>query len=275
MSGEVSYFSRFFARFVEIVAAGLASAISAYLLAHFGGLLSSPTPASAPVLTHVQVEPTASEVAAKPIPPGVSSAASEQPASQQDAAAKAGKDPKVSPPRKHTKTDTSVAEKEPRSHKSAEALVRDALANFDTNWRVPADTLIGSGPTDTPSVQVDNAPSRQANVPLHQPDVGPRPNVPPRRASVATSNADNVPLPVQPPSAPRSDLRPRSPDIRSAPPSANSLEIAEPRPMPQADQDKDAFSALKRLPDVLRPDRPATSGEPPRPPMPIGTAPPE
>jgi hypothetical protein len=35
------------------------------------------------------------------------------------------------------------------------------------------------------------------------------------------------------------------------------------------------FSALKRLRDVLRPDRPAASGEPPRPPMPIGTASPE
>jgi len=37
MSGEVSYFSRFFVKFVEIIAAGVASAISAYLLAHFGG----------------------------------------------------------------------------------------------------------------------------------------------------------------------------------------------------------------------------------------------
>jgi hypothetical protein len=32
MSAEVSYFSRFFLKFVEIIAAGLASAISAYLL---------------------------------------------------------------------------------------------------------------------------------------------------------------------------------------------------------------------------------------------------
>jgi hypothetical protein len=32
MSGEVSYCSRFFAKFVEIIAAGLASAITAYLL---------------------------------------------------------------------------------------------------------------------------------------------------------------------------------------------------------------------------------------------------
>src|SRR5436305_316235 len=73
MSGEVSYFSRFFAKFVEIIAAGLASAISAYLLAHFGGvLLTSATPASAPVA------PIASEVAeslrAQPAPPAVAAA---------------------------------------------------------------------------------------------------------------------------------------------------------------------------------------------------------
>ena len=56
MSGENSYFSRFFVKFVEVSAAGLASAICAYLLAHFGGLLPAPAPA-----TTVQVGPTASE----------------------------------------------------------------------------------------------------------------------------------------------------------------------------------------------------------------------
>ena len=46
MSGENSYFSRFFVKFVEVSAAGLASAICAYLLAHFGGLLPAPAPAT-------------------------------------------------------------------------------------------------------------------------------------------------------------------------------------------------------------------------------------
>jgi hypothetical protein len=57
----------------------------AYLLAHFSGLLSSPTPASAPALTHVQVDPTASVVAARSTPPLAASAANEHPAPQQDA----------------------------------------------------------------------------------------------------------------------------------------------------------------------------------------------
>ena len=37
MSGENSYLSRFFVKFVEVGAASLATAISAYALAHFGG----------------------------------------------------------------------------------------------------------------------------------------------------------------------------------------------------------------------------------------------
>ena len=52
------------------------------------------------------------------------------------------------------------------------------------------------------------------------------------------------------------------------------LEISAPHPPPTAEQDKGVFSALKRIPDLLRPD-PAPTGETPRPPMPVGTASPE
>ena len=77
MSGEASYFSRFFVKFVEIIAAGLASAISAYMLAYFGGLLSS-TPASSPTAT-AQVGPNASGGAAQPIAPIAAATTNEQP----------------------------------------------------------------------------------------------------------------------------------------------------------------------------------------------------
>src|SRR5439155_26773279 len=88
MSGENSCLSRFFVKFVEVSAAGLATAISAYALAHFGGLLSSsPTPASAPAQTAVQVGPTASEVAGSlPTPPATAAAVNKQsPAPDTDA----------------------------------------------------------------------------------------------------------------------------------------------------------------------------------------------
>src|SRR5215469_11386730 len=191
MSGEVSYLSRFFVKFVEISAAGLASAICAYALAHFGGLLSS----SAPAQTAVQVGPTASEVAgslrAQPTPPAAAAAVNKQsPAPDTDApvaqpARKAGKDAKALPPSKHTKTDASVAEKEPRGQKSAEALARAALANVDANRPAPNDARIEPGLTDTPSAPVDVQPHR-ANMPPRQADVGPPPPVavPPRAAGI-------------------------------------------------------------------------------------------
>jgi hypothetical protein len=275
MSGEVSYFSRFFVKFVEIIAAGLASAISAYLLAHF---VSSPTPASPPTVTAVQVAPNANGVAAQPAPPAAAAAASEHPAPQDSPEAKlvpkTGRDAKVLPPRKHTKTDTSVAGKEPRNQKSAEEQVRAALANVDANRRVPADPAIGPDLTDTRSVPADDVPPRQASVPSQQPGVLPRSvDVPPRRASEPAPNAANVLLqPVQPPPAPGADLRPRSPDIRTTSPSVSPV---APQPTPSADQDKDALSALKRIPDLLRPDPSGAAGEPPRPPMPVDTASPE
>jgi len=306
MSGEVSYFSRFFVKFVEVTAAGLATAISAYLLAHFGGfLLSSPTPASAPAPTAVQVGPTASEVAesrrAKPTPPVAAAAVNEQrPAPQQDTdapvaqpALKAVKDAKALPPRKRTKTDTSVSEKEP-AQKSAEALARAALANVDINRPAPNDAPIEPGLTDTRSAPVAVHP-RPANVPRHA-DVGPPQPVavPPRAAGIeaAPHAADVRPQPVQPRQATGADLQPRSPDVSPVapvdiqsrpvtavdplPPRADPpLEISAPQPPPTADQDKGVFSALKRMPDLLRPNPPAPTGETPRPPMPVGTASPE
>src|SRR5215470_7901367 len=123
MSGENSYFSRFFVKFVEVSAAGLASAICAYLLAHFGGLLPAPAPATA-----VQVGPTAGETPeSRRAQPSPSVEQRSAPQRDTDAAVaqpalKSVKDAKAVPPRKPTKTDTSV---EPHQ-KSAEALARAA-----------------------------------------------------------------------------------------------------------------------------------------------------
>ena len=309
MSGENSCFSRFLVKFVEVSAAGLATAISAYALAHLGGLLSSsPTPTSAPAIA-VQVSPTASEVAeglrAKPTPPAAAAAVNKQsPALQQDTdatvaqpARKAAKDAKALPPRKHTKTDTSVAEKEPRGQKSAEALARAALANVDANRPAPNDARIEPGLTDTPSAPVEVHPP-QANVQPRHADVGPPQPVvvPPHAAGIETApHAADVQLqPVETSPATGANLQPHSPDVRSSPvapvdiqrrpvtgadpppPRTDPpLEIGAPQQPPTADQDKGVFSALKRIPDLLRPDPPAPTGETPRPPMPVGPASPE
>jgi len=194
MSGEVPYFSRFLVKFVEIIAAGFASAISAYLLAHFGGvLLSYPTPASAPVTPTASL--LADSVRAQPIPLLAVAPVNERRAVPQkdiDApavqpAANAGKEAKTLPLRKHAKTATSVAEKGPR------------------------------------------------------PAIG-------------------------------TNLQPRSPNVRATVDPQPSGAAPQPSPV---DQDKDVLSALKRIPDLLRPEPPMPIGEAPRPPMPVVTASPE
>jgi hypothetical protein len=241
MSGENSCFSRFLVKFVEVSAAGLATAISAYALAHLGGLLSSsPTPTSTPA-TAVQVSPIASEAAnslsAKPTPPAAAAAVSKQsPAPQQDTdvtvaqpARKAAKDAKALSPRKHTKTDTSVAEKEPHGQTSAEDLARAALANVDANRPAPNDALIEPGLADTHSVP-------RADVPPRQAEVGPPIAVPPRAIEAAPH-----PLDVQSP-----------PLVQSSP----VAPVDMPRP-------------------VVGVDPPPRTSEIPRPPMPVGTASPE
>jgi hypothetical protein len=295
MSGENSYFSRFFVKFIEVAAAGLASAICAYLLAHFGGLLPAPAPATA-----VQVGPTASETPesrrAQPSP-----SVEQRSASQRDTDAavaqptpKSVKDAKAVPPRKRTKTDTSVTETEPHQ-KSAEALARDALANVDANRPAPPDALIGPGLTDTPASA--DIPSRRPKVPPRQADVGPpQPVAAPPRAGgmeVAPHAADVQPQPVEISPATGANLQPGARDVRpdrvtpvdipSRPVAAVDSrsprpdpprEIGAPEQPPTADQDKGVFSALKRIPDLLRPASPAST-ETLRPPMPVGTASPE
>jgi len=286
MSGEVSYLSRFFVKFVEIIAAGLASAISAYLLAHFGGFLpSSPPPAPAPVA------PTATEltesVRVQPTPPVAAAVDKRLPAPQQDTDApaaqptpKGGKDAKTLPPRRQTKSDTGMAEREPRGHKSTEALIRDALANVDANRPASADVPIGPGLTDARSAPVDVQP-REPNVPPRQADEPWRVDDPSRASptKVVPPAADVQPQLAQPRQSTGADLQPRFPDARATvdllPRSIRPPQIAAPQPLRSAHQDKDVFSDLKRIPDLLRPEPPAAIGEAPRPPMPVGTAPPE
>src|SRR5262249_4298067 len=165
MSGESSYFSRFFVKFVEVSAAGLASAICAYLLAHFGGLLPAPAPATA-----VQVGPTAGETPeSRRAQPSPSVEQRSAPQRDTDAAVaqpalKSVKDAKAVPPRKPTKTATSVTEKQPHQ-KGAEPPPRAALANVDANRPAPPDATVGPELTDPPAaadIQSRRADVRQA-----------------------------------------------------------------------------------------------------------------
>src|SRR5262245_15626364 len=250
MSGQVSYFSRFFVKFVEIIGAGLASAVCAYMLAHFGGVLSSsPTPASAPALTAIQLGPTPREPAnSQPVQPPTPQQDADAPVAQPSV--RSVKEVKTLPPRKHTKTESGV-EKKPPGHKSAETLARAALANVDANRPAPIDVQPG-----------------QADVPTRGADVrSPRVGAPSRDAAIeAAPHAANVqPQLMQ---ARTVDIQPRP--AAGTPSAGPPLENATPAPTHPADRDNGVFFALQRM----RSDPPAPPGEAPRPPMPVGTPPP-
>lgn len=171
-----------------------------------------------------------------------------------------------------------------------------ALANVDANRLAPPDALIRSGVTDTPAPA--DVQSRRANVPPRQADVGPPQPVaaPPRVGDieVAPQAADVQPQPVEISPATGANLQPAARDVRPdrvtpvdiqsrpvasvdprSPRADTPLEISAPQQPLTADQDKGVFSALKRIPDLLRPDPPAPTDETPRPPMPVGMASPE
>jgi len=114
------------------------------------------------------------------------------------------------------------------------------------------------------------APPRQADEPWRVDD--------PSRAATPKAAPPAADILVQPRQSTGADLQPRFPDARATIdplPRSSPPQIVAPQLPRSVDQDKDVFSAFKRIPDLLRPEPPAATGEAPRPPMPVGTAPPE
>lgn len=247
-STEVSYLSRFFAKFVEISAASIATAVCAYAIAHLAGPLSAPAPTSASQNAAGDARPLASSpVAPAPVVAVDATGAAPQPVgdappAQSRTAMKASAPPVPAPKDKESKTV--------RGEKSAEALARAALANIDADRPAAADAPIRrKSPTASPAVTAAI-------------EVQPRPAVAAPRA------ADIQPAPVAP-AAPGPEARGA---VIQAPPNAAPLpETAARPPEPPAEEEKDLFSVLARVPDLLRPATPSLAGDAPRPPLPVGT----
>jgi hypothetical protein len=257
---KVSYFSRFFVKLVEIFAAGVATAVGGYLIAHLGGLWSS----SAPVPAAVQVVPSASAVSkSQPAAPVSADTNEQRLAPQQDANAPAAQParktvnatkPAVSPKHaKADKADTSAPDSKPSDEESVEARVRAALANIDANR--PA-------PPDVPPRPADAPPGPAAVGALPRPLDGPPSTataaVPPRAADLQPQPAQQQ-APVQPGPLSSVEIESRPVATVGAVPAAKTA--------PPAEEDKGIFATLKKIPNLLRPDPP---GEAPRPPMPVG-----
>ena len=299
VSDEVSFFSRFTVKFAEISAAGVATAISGFLIAHVAGIFSAPavTPVALPAA--VQATPyvsgassvsaissmsgTYGSLRAPPVSPVAADAGAQHVAPERDvhspitqperpvANATAAAPP---PPRKTVTTDTAAVEDKPRETESIEAKVRAALANADANR--PAPRTVPSHQADVaarpPAAEAQRRPSDAATAPI----------------AAAPRAADAAPTPIQPAAAPPAMAQPApltSVDIQSRPVAGTAI---APSPSDQdstqesvqaSNQDTDAshhglfpdlFAPFRKLPHLLRDDPPVPADQAPRPPMPVG-----
>lgn len=283
MTDDVSFFSRFTVKFAEITAAGVATAVSGYLIAHVGGLLSAPavTPVALPVA--VQTAPMWSTVTGslrvQPVPSVAADAGEERLAPQPDIRSPAVQPerPIVNvtpaappPPHKAVTADTGAAEAKPHEMESIEAKVRAALAKADANRPAPHDV-----------------PSHQADVAVRTPAVEaqPRSIAAPSASMASAPRAEAVPPPA-PPVAAQSVPPLTTVDIQSRPiagvaiaPSPSGEDTAQESVQASAQETTDAshhglfsdlFAPFKKLPHLLRDDPPEPADQAPRPPMPVG-----
>ena len=214
MPNVVSYFSRFTVKFIEISAAGVATAVSGYLIAHLGGFLSAPPPAPATV----QAAPSAAGVSTKARAhaaasteanehrPAATEANEHRPAAEANAhhaAAAADTVPPAAPParitataqmapsHKHATTEASAAESKARDLESVELQVRAALANVDASRPAPA---------DVPAHQADNPPGPSVAAAPPQPQPLDNPSTT-GTVTAVTPAAEMAPQPAQQPPA--------------------------------------------------------------------------
>jgi hypothetical protein len=245
MPGDVSVLSRFMVKFVEIIAAGLATAVSGYLIAHLSGALSSPV--SLPTQAVIQAAPNAILPAqsASPISGDLSeqhTATKREAASRVPQPARPVNTTKIALPRKHTETATSAAEGK-RDQESLAARVRDALANVDASRTAPP-----------------AAPTRDVRLDPAGPAAQPQSSADLSRSAVTGA-------------APPSTGELRSVPAQPAQPNpffaveTQSRPTAQPSPAPPVETETGIVSTLEQ---VLRHDPLAGSEEAPRPPMPVG-----
>jgi hypothetical protein len=259
VSAEVSYFSRFLVKFIEIVAAGLATAVSGYLIAHLSGTLSSPAPAPAPAPAPTpaaavnQMPPSTSMLSNLPLqppPPVFVDTNKQPPVPQQGVIAPPVEQPgqtmvdtkKMETPHKRVENATTAAESKQR--KPLLARVRAALANVEAKR---ADALeVAPRPADV----TRPSPAMAQPQPITAPTAITTPPVVPSAASPI------IPGPV------------RSGPIQDTPIDPNPLPTVEITSRPVAEPPA-ASTEMSPLEQRLRRDPLIGTADPPRPPMPV------
>jgi hypothetical protein len=298
VADEASYLSRFTLKFAEIMAAGAATAVSGYLIAHLGGFLSTtapaPTPAAVEVAPRVVAVPKA-ETVSPPVQPAAPAAAdagalratpAHEAAPQAAAPARTTTNAAAAPARKRDTSaaeakarDKEAAEAKPREKEateskardkddkeSVEARVRAALANVDASKPTPAEAP---------------APPRQAAIPPAPAAATATAQPLPAEAPLTTGTIAATPRAAEasPQPAPQAPAEPNplvSVEIKSRPVADVPPAAAAPDGTQQASAQEDAkedkgfLATIKKIPSLLRPASGAATSEPPRPPLPVG-----
>jgi hypothetical protein len=283
VADDGSFFSRFTVKFVEITAAGIATAVSGFLIAHVAGFFSAVAVTPSAVPAAVQIAPGGSAVTGslpvQPAAPPVAAAeprfAPEHPEHNVSTADRpAASAAPAMPARKPKTADADAPESRPadpprdlkpdlqHDMDAIEAKVRAALAKADAARPTPHE-----------------APARAADVPADTPSptaaVQPRPAAAGPAVIAATPrNADVAPPPAERPLVPAPlgtlDIpsRPVAAVAPSAPPDEETTQASAQTNEPNGIAN--FFAAFKRIPDRLREDTPVPASEVPRPPMPVG-----
>ena len=289
MADEASYFSRFTLKFAEIMAAGIATAVSGYLIAHLGGFLSTTAPAPTPAAIEVAPRVVAVPQTVTVSPPAAADAGEPRATPAREAA------PAAAAPARATanaaaparKRDTSAAEAKPRDKgaveakpreketaeskardkddkESVEARVRAALANVDASKPAPAEA-----PAPPRQAGIPPAPSAAAAQPL--PAEAPLTTgaiaAAPRAAEAVPQPAPQAPAEPNPLLSVEIKTRP----VADVPPAAAAQDGAQQASAQEdAKEDKGLLATIKKIPGLLRPASGAATSEPPRPPLPVG-----
>jgi hypothetical protein len=246
---NVSFISRFTLKFVEIVAAGLATAASGYLIAHLSGVLSSPAPAPNAAVTTTANGNMASGQPPQPIAPTAAETTQERLLPQQEPEAARAAGPtrrivnitKAQPADKHIEKAIRGAESA-RDQDSFADRVRAALAKADAKRADPLDSsLSGSFARQPAAIEQPRPLSDRSN---------------PAAISAAPTAAPG--------------LRPAPTPVEANPPAAvetTSRPVTATESSPASGKQTDVLSTLEQM---LRHDPVANADEAPRPPMPVG-----
>ena len=275
VADRVSFFSRFTMKFVEVIGAGIATAITGYLIAHLGGFLPAPAPAalqSAPSVSTISKASIFKSSRAQPVAPVATNADAKEPAAKpaagpsRDANAPAAQPARATAaatatplPARKSATDIGAIESKPRDAESVEEQVRAALAKVDAmrpRPPEPAAQQLEISPAP-PAVAIQPRPAEPAvgSIAAVPPAAAIAPQLAPQPAQLAP-----VPLPlgtVEIKSQPVADVA-----ATPTPPAPDNAQASAP-------EDKGILATLKKIPDMLRPASGATT-TPPRPPLPVG-----